>query len=176
MIYFIAYLIKGYAKKRHLELTRDLSNIFGIKDPNLTAPPHITIKAPFRIENIDLVENFILDIVKKLRKSKLKLESYGNFDKNVLFVNVKESQEMKNDINYFLKKLKDERIVEWKDHEVGNLKLHATLGKKDIKNKFEKIKEYLDNIIFSYDLEFDNIAILRHEKGKWQVHKEYEIA
>ncbi len=175
MKYFIGYLIKGEAQKYHHKICSELSNKFEIKYLPATIPSHLTLKAPFEIDNIRIIEEKIEEFLIETKKVKLMLNGFGHFGKEVIFMDIKPNREMSNTHKKLVSKLKEIKILEWKELENKDLKFHLTVATKGIKLEFDEMWKYLSIHNPSYHLEFDNVAILKYESGKWVVYKEYEI-
>ncbi len=175
MIYFIGYLVKGEAQRYHHKICSELANKFGIKYLPATIPSHLTLKAPFETNNIKSVEEKIENFLIDTKKTKLKLNGIGHFGKNVIFIDAKPSKEMIDTHKKLISKLKEIKGLQWKELENKGFQFHLTVATKGIKLKFDEMWKYLTNLNPSYNLEFDNIAILKYENGKWIVYKEYEI-
>ncbi len=175
MIYFIGYLIKGKAQKYHHKLCSELSNKFGIKYLPATIPSHLTLKAPFETNNINAVEEKIEDFLADAEKTKLKLNGFGHFGKEVIFIDVKPSKEMIGFHKKIISKLEEIKDLQWKELEKKGFQFHLTVATKGIKLKFDEMWQYLSDYNSLYNLELDNLAILKYENGKWVVYKEYKI-
>ncbi len=173
MKYFIAYLIKGDAKKYHKGLMNGLFKEFRIDNLSRRIPPHLTLKVPFEFSKISEVEKLIRDFCKKNKKTKIKLKGFGNFNKKVIYLNTFPSVETLNLIDDFLLKLKSIKNISWSRNEIESLHLHSTIAMGNIGVKFDKIWKHLSERFPDYDLEFDNISILKKIGGKWEVHKEF---
>ncbi|MBM3231863.1 2'-5' RNA ligase family protein [Candidatus Pacearchaeota archaeon] len=176
MRYFIGYLIKGQAKQYHNNLCSNLANEFGIKYLPYKVPSHLTLKAPFETEDITQIEKILEQFSEKNKKSKLELEGFGHFGNRVIFIGVKPNEKMKEGYSHLLDSLKKVDGLTWSEFEGKGANFHATIATKGIEEVFEEMWGYISTLEKPhFELDFDNIALLKYEAGKWLIHKEYSI-
>ena len=143
MRYFIAYVIKGEAGEYHKKLSDTIAQQFNYKPLSKKVPPHLTLKAPFEADtNIKEIENLISNFIAHKHAHELLLEGFGSFRGEVIFMDVKPSQEATILINNLTNELKKITWLPFERFETqeGVAHLHATLAYADIKENFNKIK------------------------------------
>lgn len=175
MKYLIAYLLNGEAKIKHESLTDKISGAFGVFRLNGHIPPHITLKKPFEIDRADdvkKVEVVLENFCKSRRKSPLKVSGFDHFGNKVVFVDVFPTTATSNLITNLFVKLGDVPWLDFDEFEL-NPRLHSTVAYKNIQEKFDEIWGFVSSEQFDFDVELDNIAILKKEGNKWVVHKQY---
>lgn len=176
MIYLIVTLIKGEAKKVIEGLISEVSQKFEVHEVvNLGAPPHLTLKYGFETENIEEVETVLSNFCSEHQPFPYKLQGFGSFDHNTLFVKVIASKEIESLHQELIKKLKKIKWLQWNPNfDAEKIHFHATIEHTiQSKEKFEEIKQYLEEKHISFEEELDNITILKLEEGSWKVHKTF---
>ena len=139
--------------------------MFKAKRAILRKPPaHITFKYFFETKNIKPIEECIKEFCKSNKKSKYKIKGFGHFKKDVIFMDVIPSKKMEKTHKDFMKYLTDNAkikltTIDKKPH------YHTSIAHGDIGNEFNDIQSYLSKLNPKFDCEFDNISILKIEKG-----------
>ena len=142
------------------------------------SPAHLTLKYSFitNNKNINELERVIEKFCMKQKKTKLKIEGFGFFGTDVIFLKPIVSDDMRKVHLKFVNELKKLSWMSWKEHDGKDMHFHSTLAMSDFdKKKFEKIMQYLSRFKPKYNLLFDNISIMKMEKGIWKVHKTFGI-
>ena len=108
MKYAIFYLIKGKAEIYYKNIIKNIAKISGEKyliDNPL--PSHITLKYTFDADKkqIKELEKIIGLFVKRQKKSKINIDGFNNFNKFVVYMDVKFSMEAKYVRNNLIKQL-----------------------------------------------------------------------
>lgn len=172
----IFYLIKGKAGKLQQRLAKEVGPKFGenylIENP---LPAHITLKAPFDLDNLEQLEKTLINFVNSQKvQGKITIKGFGNFRRFVAFMNTKFSQDSK--------KIQKELIEELKKIKISiekfdiKYKPHATISYGNTKETFDKIWNYLNTLEKpEFELVFDNISLMRKVNGKWEVYREFKI-
>jgi len=174
MKYVIVYLIKGRAKKYQERLTNEISSKFKIRNLNNHISPHITLKTPFKKNNIKDIENFLDKFSKKKKKFKIKICRFGSFKNKVIYLNIV------TDRNYFrfqgdlIESLSNNKLVYIRKIDLS-YKPHATIGFAKNPMQFKKIMDFFAKYNPNFTLNFDNITILKKPKNKWILYKEFNL-
>jgi len=171
--YVIVCLIKGEALQFHEKLVDEVCSKFNVKPQRL--PAHFTIKAPFELEDVSEIENIIESFTKNRKSEGILIDGFGFFRTNVVFMKVNPSSDAKKIHDDFIKELKKVSNLEWKPNEGKEKVYHCTVVSKLREDKFQPIWEYVSNFSPKYELQFDNISILRWENYRWVTHKEFKI-
>jgi len=171
--YVIVCLLKGEALQFHERLVADVCSKFNVKPQRL--PAHFTIKAPFELEDISEVETIVESFTKSRKREKIAIDGFGFFRKNVVYMKVNPSTEARKVHDDFIKELKKAHNLKWKPNEGGEKVYHCTVVSKLREDKFDPIWEYVSNFNPKFELEFDNISILRWENYRWVTDKEFEL-
>jgi len=175
MKYVIVILIKGEAGEYQQELLDSIAKQFNVNGAIKRKPPaHITLKYSFETENIEPVEKTIEEFCKSNKKSKYRLNRINHFDKDVIFIDVVPSEEMKNTYSKFIDFLRNNTNIKFKEFD-GKTHFHSSIAHTDINNKFDEIWSFVSKENPDFDVFFDNISILKFVDGVWQIHKEYSL-
>ncbi|MEK6893869.1 MAG: 2'-5' RNA ligase family protein [Nanoarchaeota archaeon] len=175
MKYAIVYLVKGKAAKYQSTLIKKLANLSGetyiIDNP---IPTHITLKYPFEVEDISIVEKKIKEFIKKIKPTSVKINGFENFDKFVAFLHFSFSKDAKKIQKNLIQLIKKDGI-EPRDFDI-EFKPHATLAYGNTKKTFNIIWNYLQSLeIPRFDLLLDNLTILKKPRKYWKIHKVFKI-
>jgi len=171
--YVIVCLIKGEALNFHEKLVGEVCSKFNVKPQRL--PAHFTIKAPFELEDVSEIENIIESFTEDRKKEDISIDGFGYFRTNVVFMKVNPSAEAKKVHDDFINELKKVPNLEWKPNEGKEKVYHCTIVSKLREDKFQPIREYVSSFNPKYNLQFDNISILRWENYRWVTYKEYKL-
>jgi len=176
MKYVVVYLLRGKVQEYHEKLMKEVGPKFGedymIKNP---IPAHITLKSPFYLKNVNVLERTLKSFVRKYKPSRIEIRDFGNFDRFVSFLKIKFSKESKTMHKRLLKELTKISGVELREFDI-NFKPHATIAYGNKKQTFDKIWEYLNKLNKPhFNLKFDNLTILKKPRKFWKIHKIFEI-
>ncbi|MDH3352871.1 MAG: 2'-5' RNA ligase family protein [Nanoarchaeota archaeon] len=175
MKYFIGYLIKGQAKEYQEKLIDKISEGFNVRNLNEYIPAHFTLKSPFSTNDIKHVEKILKVFCSKEKSSKIRIDSIGNFNRRVIYLGGELSLETIGTLRRLIDKL---RTIPWMRFDKFDLvedNFHSTLTRAKDSNQFKEIMNFLYKEKPDFDVDFDNIAILRREKDRWVIHKEFAI-
>ena len=168
------------------KLIYDISKKFHVQ--NVTRKkvvPHITLFGPFTTKSIRDVINSIGEIASKYSSLEYEIDGFDYFEskkkflfittdvkKNVIFLNITPTEELKKFRYELAKKLLKITGMSTKPHDSKKeFSFHATLAMKDINQKFDDIWEYLQD----YDIKSRGISyritLLKNQKIMY----EYEL-
>jgi 2'-5' RNA ligase len=169
--YVIVCLIKGPALDFHEKLVGEVCSKFNVKRQRL--PAHFTIKAPFETDNIIEIQQVTEEFCNQNEKTDISMRNFGHFRDSVVFMDVIPSKEAIDIHDKYIDALSEVKWLDWKKNEGKGRVFHCTVVTKLFPEKFKSIWSYVNKFPFSFDLQFDNISILRWEKDKWVTFKEY---
>lgn len=169
--YVIVCLIKGKAQEFHEKLVKDVCNKFKVSPQKL--PMHITLKAPFEIDDIKSIEKITEDFCKKNSSSTISIKDFGHFRDNVVFMDVKPSKETIELHNRYIELLEKVPNLEWSKNEGKERKYHCTIVSRRISKNFDEIMKYISKNTVDYHCEFNNISIMEynHTIYRWELYK-----
>ncbi|HLD18458.1 MAG TPA: 2'-5' RNA ligase family protein [Candidatus Nanoarchaeia archaeon] len=129
----------NFARKIELELCNKFGLCWGLKQS-----PHITIKAPFNVKNVDPFVRYLEDLARKTKPFEIQLEGFGYFEPRVIFLNVKQNTKLKTLHFSILKDMKKSFHIKPHALEGEKIRFHCTLALQDVtKKKLRNAKEYL---------------------------------
>ena len=73
------------------------------------------------------------------------------------------------------KELKKFAWMQWDKYDSVNMEFHSTIASDDINTKFDEISIFLKEKDYHFELQFDNIAILKYENEPWDIYKKFLI-
>jgi 2'-5' RNA ligase len=175
MKYSIFYLIKGPAEKYQQKLVKEVGPMFGenyMVENSL--PAHITLHSPFELKSIKHLEELLNNFSKKHNKSKIKIEGFGNFKRFVAFLKTQFSKEGMKLQKELARELEKINIPSHKFDK--KFKPHATISYGNTPETFSKIWDYLKKLENpKFEVEFDNLTIMKKSRNKWIIHKKFEL-
>ncbi len=172
MKYCIVYLATDEAEKYSINLTKELSEKFAIKDLSKRVPPHMTIKYPFETEDILQVEKRIEICVEKKTSFPITIRSFGRFENDVktIFMPLDHSQK----IDSLITECNKEFVflgTDQKYHFEAHIP-HISIARHLDKETSDKIFEYLNLLpVPSFETFFDNLTLLEFDKEVWKVRR-----
>jgi 2'-5' RNA ligase len=171
--YVIVCLIKGSALKFHENAVSDICSKFKVSRQRL--PAHFTIKAPFETDKIEEIETLTEGFVNDRKKEEIEIEGIGHFGTSTVFMSVHPNDGSLKIYHDYINELRKFPWLEWRGANDGAGKnFHATIVTKLRIDKFNDIWAYAkQNYNPHFSLYFDNISILRWDKGRWITYKEY---
>lgn len=173
MRFVIVCLLSKEALNFHEELTNDICKKYEVKRQRL--PGHFTLKAPFETENIDELLNLVEAFCRQNSKAPIEIKNYGHFREDVVYMSVNPSLAAIKIYNDLIDLLKTIKWLEWKKSEGKGKIFHCTLISKIPSGKFKAIWDYSNQFLFDFEADFDNITVLRWEKDKWSIYREFKL-
>lgn len=174
--YVLVYLPNKEVGEYNQRLIEEVGPKFGetfmLENPR---PVHITLKSPFFMEDTSELENTIAGFVKKQKLANIAVRGFGNFREKVTFLKTDFSIES-------LKMQKDllEAVKVFPGIELGEFDLdfkpHLTIAYGNTPETFGKIWNYLQSLpVPSYDMQFDNISLMKKFGNEWKVYRRFEL-
>lgn len=140
--YLIEFRFSGYAKEVIKQLKECISRNFHVTKRKII--PHITLVGPLHTYNVKLLIDTVRDVCNKYELVKFKLDGFGNFPDDVIYVRIKPSEELEKLRLELVERL--EKFCKLDEHDYDDpFEFHATLVMKDIQRKFDSIWEYLQS-------------------------------
>ena len=176
MKYSIFYLIKGNAEKYRDNLVKIVGPRFAENYVvNSKLPAHITLKTPFEIKNIKLIENTLKDLTKRHRKQNIEIRGFGNFRRFVVFLIFRFSKPALKIREELIKRFKEIKGTSIRQYD-KKWNPHATISYCNTKKSFNNIWNYLKKLDKPYfKLKFDNITIMKKTGRYWKIHKKFML-
>lgn len=168
--YFVAHLLSGEAKAYHERLTRALAVRYKIFPLHVKIQPHITIKPPFETdeEGIVEVERVLRAFAHNEKVAPLYLRGFGHFGFKTAYLDTQKCSEATAIMRRALRALNEN--ISWmpKIPREGN-KLHASVARFMDRIQYRRVMRYLSKEHASFDVSFDNLAILGKKEKAWEV-------
>lgn len=174
MRYVIVSALSGEALKLYDQITTEVCSKFKVKRTKL--PGHITLKAPFDTDNIAEIIGLLQNFANHQAKAPIYLNGYGSFRRDVIFIKTSFSKEAKEVYDELENLLKTLNWLEWKQNELGERVFHVTIVSKKIKEKFNEIWEYVNQIQYNFSIYFDNISIYVWKDNMWVLEKKFTVS
>ncbi len=117
MEYFVGYLIENEASEYYKQVTSDIAQRFGIINLSLSIPPHLTLKIPNEISDIEDFENYVFEIASKTKTSNLTINGFEKFDgtkNNTIYLSVSTkdgTQNIENTIDKLENYIENNKII-----------------------------------------------------------------
>jgi len=144
--------IHNYIRKKAVEINRLIGCGFFASQ----LPPHISLKQPFEIDDIDKAEKYFDVFSKKIQPIKIKIDSIYNW-KNIIGLNVVENAELRNAHKILNIDLKEIFRNSSALHNGNSYHFHATISmggiarsqhKSEFIEAYEKVKD--ENLNFEF--------------------------
>ena len=169
-MYYAAIVCPERINEKVVQYKKWMKNRFGCTVA-LKSPAHITLLAPFWLENEK--ENELTGTLKSFNtltgRFDIQLEGFGHFGKRVLFIAVKESPR--------LNQLKAEAEIHFQSSFAGIIKPderpfqpHVTIANRDMQpSHFEKAWEHFSKTDYSETFSAGSVSLLKLVEAKWEV-------
>lgn len=170
MKYYVGYLVKGEVADYYREITSDLSKRFGIKNLSDTKPPHLTFKAPFETENIEIFEKEIKRVASQYKVSKFFIEGFGRFESmdKTIYLAIKPDSELNKKANGIIKTIayfgENRKSIPQPFHP------HISVARFLDPEMFQKIWNYVSTLpIPRFETVFDGLTLFVDQNNHWEV-------
>ncbi len=175
MRYFIAHILEDYVAIYHSALAGELSTGFGVNASASLFPAHITIKAPFNMDDVTEIKEELKKFASTHYAPSFTIQNFGHFGDKVIFLDVERNCMLSIlvwDIQNTIKKVTD---LTWEKHEPLEI-LHVTIAKNFDTKKFDAIwHRLLMKNSPTFKLSFNNVTLLRLEDNAWVVDSVYYL-
>lgn len=161
--------IEGDALKLHEKITSEVCHKFNKKRQKL--PAHFTIKAPFETDQIDDMINVLEKFSRDRAKAPIKIQGFGKFRRDVVYMDVKVSDEAKQVYDDLIDEISQISWIDFKKNEGKDRVFHCTILSRRIQDKFNEIWEYINQYKCEFDLYFDNLALYIWKNNTWVIYK-----
>lgn len=169
-IYFIAVLPKQEIQDEITAFKEYAAKKFNTKRA-LTSPPHITIVAPFKFEDNDIlhIKQEISDFTKDQDPFEIELKDFNCFAPRVIYVDVMKSEELNRIYTGFNTILENKHGVDFKYKE-QEFHPHMTVAFKDLKeNMFPKAWKYFRKAKYKQTFSANALTLLKHNGKEWDI-------
>lgn len=165
--------IEGDALKFHEKITSEVCRKFNKKRQKL--PAHFTIKAPFETDQIDDMVNVLEKFSRSKIKTSIKIQGFGKFRQDVVYMNVEVSEEAKQVHDELIDEIAQISWIEFKKNEGKDRVFHCTILSRRIQDKFNEIWEYVNQYECEFDLYFDNLSLYIWRNNTWEIYKKFKF-
>lgn len=178
--YILHCLLPSEIVQFHRNLVNEIAEETGLRLTQLQGlSAHFTLKYYFRTSDIKPVESAIESLCESVKSAPVRLEGLGNFNKNVLFFDVQLSTAAKATFRALNETLATFKWMQWDQYDRDNIHFHMTIAE-ECGDKFEKALRVASARKRIFDVEFDNITILRETEVRngidyWEIYKKLPI-
>lgn len=174
MRFVIVSVVKGEAGEFNNKLREDVKERFNIKLSKL--PAHFTINAPFEYDgDISELESVLKDFCEREESHNYSINGYNHFDDRVIFMNVNMSKSGKEMHDRLIDELSKVPFIKFNDKDGKDKTFHVTIVSKKIKDIYNDVWEYVNDIPCEFECIFDNICIFRWENSTWKLYEEFKL-
>lgn len=121
------------------------------------------------------MESVLESFVAERDKTPIKVEGFGKFRSDVIYIDVKVSEEAKKVHDELMDELIKIPWVEFKSNEGKNKVFHCTIVSKRIQDKFKEIWDYVNEFTCDFNLYFDNLSLYKWQDNTWVLYKKYKF-
>ena len=170
MRYYVGLLIKGEPAEYYKKITTDLAKRFDIKNLSDTKPPHLTLKAPFESESIEIFEKEIGELASKQKVSQLFIEGFGRFDleSKTVFLAVKPDPELQIKVNGMVRALV--HFGENRKFVPEPLYSHISIARYLDVELSQKIWDHVATLpVPRFEVAFDSLTLFVSQDNRWEI-------
>lgn len=158
--------VDEYQKK----LVNQISKKFGLKHTKKANNyAHFTLKYKFKAnaKQLEELKKVLLKFSKTHNKKKIKTGGFDSFRKDVVFIKVSQTQQVKTLISELHKELKKLKWITWQGNiEENGIHLHTTITEESNEKLYPKILNFLKGKEKYFDSYFDNVSIMKYSIAK----------
>lgn len=164
----------NYAREIELDLSLQFKTRAGLRQS-----PHITIKPPFFVEDIEPFVRYFDNLAKQLEPFEIELQGFDFFEPKVVFLNVVENPTLKKIHKDIVKDLQNDFEIEPNVQTEGdNVRFHSTVALSDLSEEnFYKAKNYVSNKTPHFKFTASTLGMFYHlspEEG-WIIYRRAKI-
>lgn len=181
MKYVVVNLLDSPTKEYQQKLVQEIANKFDIFFTKEQALPcHFTLKYSFETDNIGEIESILKSFVEQHRRQPVRVGGFGNFRKEVMYIDVELSASAREIFSQLIANLKSIAWMPWNENDGENLHFHSTVAQK-CENNFDEILNHLEGKEQYFETWFDNITLLQQISiaesgiGKWKIYKSFKL-
>ncbi|MCT8976786.1 2'-5' RNA ligase family protein [Clostridium sp. CX1] len=171
--YVLVCNINGEASRFHNKITNEVCHKFNKRPQKL--PAHITLKAPFETDKIEDMIEVLERFVSVRKKSPIKIEGFGKFRRDVVFMDVQVSLEAKKVHDQLIEELGKIPWIEFKRNEGKDKVFHCTILSRRIQDKFDQIWDYVNKYDCNFDSYFDNLSLYQWKDNTWILDRQFKF-
>jgi 2'-5' RNA ligase len=178
MKYMLVSLLFGEVQTYHQGLVEEIAEKFGVDFLHKQkVPTHFTLKDVFEAENIEELDKSLDSFVKQHKPARIYLEGYNRFEDNVIYMDIKLSEEARVIYEDLMELLKKFTWMQWSPYDDDKRVFHCSLAYFDIKDKYREICRYLlSSYKYSFNTYFEDISIFYSQDGdSWELYKSYKM-
>lgn len=177
MRFAIAVLLEDDAHNFARKVELELYDIFGLIK-SLKIAPHITVKAPFIMDRINPIEEYLDEFISSQKSFEIEIDGFNYFDEHVIYLDVMKNPNLVNLHLKLLKGLKEKFQINESAFEGIDSKFHSTVAYKDLDpDTFQKAKKYLEKYSPKFKFPAKQLGLLYNigDKDGWVIAKKYNI-
>lgn len=180
MKYIMPCVLKSPVVEYHRALVDDIADRFGLTFTRQQAiPAHFTLKYHFTTTNVGEVEALLEAFVRTQRRTPITVGGFGNFDEDVVFVEVSLSDTARRSLEALIAALRTLPWMAWDPFDAENLHPHMTIAER-CRPRFAELWDYLKPFERRLTMWLDNVTILRKTGERdgmdlWAVHRSFEL-
>lgn len=169
--YVLVCDIEGEAFEFHKNLVSEVCSRFNKRPQKL--PAHFTLKAPFETDQVEDMVKKLEDFAKDKNKAPIKIDGFGSFRQDVVYMDIKVSDEAKAVHDELIDEISKIPWLEFKKNEGKDRVFHCTILSRRIKDRFPEIIDFVKQHQCKFDSYFDNLTLYRFENNTWVVYKKF---
>lgn len=171
--YVLVCNIGGEAFRFHRKVTKEVCGKFNKRPQKL--PAHITLKAPFETDKIEDMIEILERFVSVREKTSLKIQGFGRFRRDVVFMDVHVSPEAKKIHDELIDEIKKIPWIEFKPNEGKDKVFHCTILSRRIQDKFNEIWDYVNKYECDFNSYFDNLSLYQWKDNTWMMYRQFKF-
>jgi 2'-5' RNA ligase len=176
MRYFIGTVIEQEPAWYYDAITADLARQFDIQNLSQIAPPHITLKAPFEIDDVSEVETKLGEISKLYKKIPAVIEGFDvSEESGTVFLSVHIEKEYLQKIEEIIRLL--EPLGENKKWEFFPFRPHISVARRLDLMQLKAVRNYVQTLPAPrFEAFLGNLTLLRFEKPEWMIADRFPLS
>ncbi len=180
MRYILPCLLGSSVRKYHRELVEEIAGRFGLTvTQRQGVPAHFTLKYHFETREIEGLEAVLEEFARRQRSTPITVGSFGHFDEDVVFVEVRLSEAARRAVAELIVALRTLPWMTWSPHDAESLHPHMTVAEQ-CRPRFAEVWAHLATRERHFTAAFDNVTILKkvgEDDGMdlWAIHRSFDL-
>ncbi|MEO1261234.1 MAG: 2'-5' RNA ligase family protein [Bacteroidota bacterium] len=175
-LFFLAILPDNEIQQEVTSFKQECADLFQARHA-FKSPPHITLIAPFRwpVEALQDLRETLAEFAYDQLSFTVRLNGFNCFAPRVIFVDMEKNGSLEELQRELAKSLA--RTLDFNDKRNQRFHPHMTIAHRDLEVRvFPRAWAHFSKRAYQRQFLVENIVLLRHEKGQWQVLERFVFA
>lgn len=156
-----------------ITLEKELSK-FIESESGLKQPPHITIKSPFEVSDMSIIESFFDSFAGTVEPIQVSFSGFDYFEPTTAYIAIKTNKHLQELHNRLLRELEVHLGIKPNMYESSSVVFHTSIAVNMSQDQFDRANQYLSQLpLVSFETVFDKIGLflLKEDTNNWIIYR-----